>query len=45
MAICEFNELDVNWKSKINNLTNDNFKELIYGWFFIIFCKLLIDFA
>jgi hypothetical protein len=37
--------LDVNWKSKVNNFTNENFKELVYGWFFIIFSKFLIDFA
>jgi hypothetical protein len=41
----EFNELDVNWKNKNNNFTNENFKELIYRCFFITFCKLLIDFA
>jgi hypothetical protein len=24
---------------------DENFKELIYGWFFVIFHRLLIDFA
>jgi hypothetical protein len=31
-------------KGKINS-NDQNFKELVYGWFFIIFHKLLIDFA
>ncbi len=31
-------------KGKINS-NDQNFKELVYGWFFIIFHKLLTDFA
>jgi hypothetical protein len=45
LGVDEINDDGLIFCCCIYNSSDKNYKELVYGWSFIIFCRLLIDFA